>query len=153
MGQSHHLTGVESMNIPARATLPRTEKGPVAAAPALSGPLQAIVDTVASWPGVDATVHWHFANQSRVDGVDFYVHEEELGHLHLDGSIHLATSPDLGKALIAEGAAKPFKYQPGWVEEQVKRIGPDAAVALFRRNYEHLRTRVRDVQNVGASNS
>lgn len=126
------------MNSTALGTLPRVEKGPVAPPPVLDGPLRAIVDAVASWPGVETTVHWHFADRSRVDGVDFYVAQEELGHLHLDGDIHLATSPDLGKALIAEGAAKPFRYQPGWVEEQARRIGPDAAVALFRRNYERL---------------
>ena len=59
--------------------------------------------------------------------------------MHLDGSIHLATSPSLGRDLVAGGLAKPFRYQEGWVEEQVQRIGADAAVALFRRNYEQLR--------------
>lgn len=124
----------------ARGTLPRAEKGPVEPPPPLDGVMQTVVDAVASWAGVKATVHWHFSDRSRIDGVDFYVEEEELGHLHLDGSIHLATSISLGNALMAEGVAKPFRYQQGWVEEQVQRIGPDAAVALFRRNYEHLAT-------------
>jgi hypothetical protein len=128
----------------ARSTLPRAAKGPVAPPPVVDGPLQTIVDAVAGWPGVNTTVNWHLMDKSRVDGVDFYLEEEELGHLHLDGSIHLAASPDLGKAMIAEGVAKPFRYQQGWVEEQVGRIGPDAAIALFRRNYEHLEARRRD---------
>ena len=126
------------MNNSANGTLPRAKKGPVQPPPAIDGPLQAIVDVVAGWPGINTTVHWHLFDKSRVDGVDFYLADEELGHLHLDGSIHLATSPDLGAALISEGAARPFRYQQGWVEEQVRRIGPDAAVALFRRNYENL---------------
>jgi hypothetical protein len=136
------------MKSEARGTLPRAAKGPVAPPPALDGPLQTIVDAVAGWPGVNTTVHWHLTDRSRVDGVDFYVGEEELGHLHLDGSIHLATSPALGKAMIAEGVAKPFRYQQGWVEEQVRRIGTDAAIALFRRNYEHLQARGSDTNAV-----
>ena len=127
------------MNTRALGTLPRSAKGPIAAAPPLEGPLQAVVDAVAGWAGVNVSVHWHLVDRSRVDGVDFYVGDAELGHVHLDGSIHLATHPALGDALIAEGAARPFRYQAGWVEERVGRIGPDAAVALFRRNYEALR--------------
>jgi Family of unknown function (DUF5519) len=128
------------MQTRASGTLPRTAKGPVAPPPAIEGPLQAIVDAVASWPRVNTTVHWHLTDRSRVDGIDFYVDEEELGHLHLDGSIHLATNASLGNALIAEGAAKPFRYQHGWVEQQAGRVGADAAIALFRRNYEALQS-------------
>ena len=99
------------MNDHAKGTLPRAGKGPLGPPPVLDGALGAVVDVVAGWPGVSASVHWYLFDQSRVDGVDFYVGEEELGHLHLDGSIHLATSPGLGEALIAEGVAKPFRYQ------------------------------------------
>lgn len=123
----------------AKGTLPRADKGPVRPPPLIDPPLQAVVDVVAGWPGIETTVHWHLFDKSRVDGVDFYLADEELGHLHLDGSIHLATNPSLGAALISEGVAKPFRYQQGWVEEQVGRTGHDAAVALFRRNYDHLR--------------
>lgn len=122
----------------AKGTMPRSKKGPVKPPPGLEGPLGAVADTVASWPGIIASVHWCLFERTKVDGVDFYLGEEELGHFHLDGSIHLATSPSLGQELVAGGMAKPFRYQQGWVEEQVQRIGPDAAVALFRRNYEQL---------------
>ena len=127
------------MNEKARGTLSRSEKGPLAPPPALGGDSGAVADAVAGWPGVTATVHWYLLDQTRVDGVDFYLGQEELGHLHLDGSIHLATSDALGKALIAEGVARPFRYQRGWVEAEVGRIGADAATALFRRNYDYLR--------------
>jgi Family of unknown function (DUF5519) len=133
------------MNTQAKGTLIRADKGPIAPPPLLEAPLQLIVDAVTSWAGISATVHWYRLDQSQVDGVDFYWNEEELGHLHLDGSLHLATSPELGQALITEGVAKPFRYQTGWVEEQVARIGPDAAVALFRRHYEYLHRRATDV--------
>jgi hypothetical protein len=127
------------MNDQAQGTLPRSEKGPMAPAPHLEGNLGAVVAVVASWPGISATAHWSLFDKTLLDGADFYLGEDELGHLHLDGSIHLATSPALGKALIADGKAKPFRYQAGWVEQHLQRIGVDAAITLFRRNYEDLR--------------
>jgi luciferase-like monooxygenase len=126
------------MNERAIGTMARADKGPVLPPPALEGPLQAVADAVAGWAGVIATVHWDPFRMSRVDGVDFYLGEDELGHLHLDGSVHLATSPGLGRILVAEGLARPLPYLRGWVEEQVQRVGSNAAVALFRRNYERL---------------
>lgn len=123
----------------AKHSMPRSKKGPVRPPPVLEGALATVADAVAGWPGVSATVHWNQFQRGKVDGTDFYLGDEELGHLHLDGSIHLATSPDLGQALVAEGLARPFRYQAGWVEEQVRRIGSEAAVALFRRNYDHMR--------------
>ena len=84
-------------------------------------------------------MHWSL-DHTRPDGIDFYVDDEELGHLHLDGSIHLATNPGLGMELVGAGLAKPFRYQKGWVEQQVNLIGAVAAIALFRRNYDKLQT-------------
>ena len=121
----------------ALGTLPRSAKGPVVPPP-LGGPLGVVADAVAGWPGVSATTHWHLFDASWVDGIDFYVGERELGHLHLDGAIHLATSPGLGAALVAERLARPFRYQRGWVCENVGGIGTTATVALFRRNYDAL---------------
>ena len=128
------------MTEPTKLMMPRSKKGPVRPAPVLDEPFGSVADAVASWPGVTATVHWNQFQRGQVDGTDFYLGDEELGHLHLDGSIHLATSPDLGKTLVSEGLARPFRYQRGWVEEEVRRIGPDAAIALFRRNYDHMLT-------------
>ena len=58
----------------------------------------------------------------------------------MDGSLHLATSPSLGKALVAGRLARPFPYQRGWVCEDVYDIGVPAAIALFRSNYERLQS-------------
>lgn len=87
-----------------------------------------------------STAHWDLYDSSRVDGIDFYLGEQELGHIHLDGSLHLATSRRLGSALIAEGLARPFRYGEGWVCEKIGRLGPTAAIALIRRNYDRLLT-------------
>lgn len=121
------------------STLSRTAKGPIAPPPVLAGKLKAVADAVAAWPGVEATVHWRFGQPNRVDGVDFYVGPDELGHIHLDGSIHLATPPRLGSELVAEGLGKPFVWARGWTEASIYRLGVDRSVALFRRNYDRLR--------------
>ena len=120
----------------ALGTMARADKGPMAPPPVLAEPVRTVADAVAGWPGVIATTHWHLYRRSQVDGIDFYVGEQELGHIHLDGSIHLATSPNLGKVLITQGLARPFRHVHGWVEEAISNIGVDAAVALFRRNYD-----------------
>lgn len=119
-------------------TMARAKKGPVRPPPVLEGVLGLVADAVAGWPGVIATVHWNLFQRSQVDGVDFYVGTEELGHIHLDGWVHLATSPSLGAALVADGLARPFPYEEGWVHAQVQAIGAEAAVALFRSNYDRL---------------
>ncbi len=122
----------------ALGTMARADKGPMAPPPLLAEPMRSVADAVAGWPGVIATTHWHLHRRSQVDGIDFYVGEQELGHIHLDGSIHLATSPALGKVLVTEGRARPFRWADGWVEAEIGGIGGDAAIALFLRNYERL---------------
>jgi hypothetical protein len=123
----------------AHSTLPRRAKGPIAPPPALTGTLKAVADAVAAWPEVEATVHWRFDQPDRVDGIDFYVGSDELGHIHLDGSIHLATPPRLGAELVAEGLGRPFAWARGWTTASIRRLGVDQSVALFRRNYDRLR--------------
>ena len=123
----------------ALSTLLREAKGPLAPPPALGGAVQAVADSVAAWPEVKATTHWHLNDQGRVDGIDFYVGPDELGHIHLDGAIHLATTPELGAELVAEGLGKPFPWARGWTMANISRLGVDRAVALFRRNYDRLR--------------
>ena len=121
------------------STLPREAKGRLAPPPALDGALKAVADAVATWPEVEATTHWRLGDASRVDGVDFYVGADELGHIHLDGSIHLATNPSLGAVMVAEGLGRPFPYARGWTMSSVASLGVEGAVAFFRRNYDRLR--------------
>ena len=126
----------------AQSTLPRSAKGPLAPPPRLWDDLQAVVEAVAAWPEVQVTMHWHFSDYSRVDGVDFYVGDDELGHLHLDGSIHLATTAALQAELIGEGVGTLFPYARGWTQGSVRRLGVAGAAALFLRNYHRLRPEV-----------
>ena len=123
----------------ALSTLPRDAKGPLAPPPVLGGSIQAVADAIAGWPEIEATTHWLLNDPTRVDGIDFYVGADELGHIHLDGSIHLATTPELGAEMVAEGLGRPFPWARGWTLARIDRLGVDGAVALFRRNYDRLR--------------
>jgi len=123
----------------ALSILPREAKGPFAPPPVLGGPVQAVANAIAAWPDVEATTHWHLNDQTRVDGIDFYVGPDELGHIHLDGAIHLSTTPELGAVLVAEGLGKPFPWASGWTMAKIKQLDVGAAVELFRRNYDRLR--------------
>ena len=120
-------------------TLPLAEKGVFRPAPRLKGPAQKTSDAVQAWPGIIAATHWHLSDPTRVDGADFYFGADELGHIHLDGEIHLATDRLLHKALIGAGLAEPFPWYASWVQFRI-RDASDAAHAawLFKLNYDRL---------------
>jgi hypothetical protein len=118
------------------------EKGPLAPAPVLAAPLEPLSQTIQHWPGIIAAAHWDlFRVGEVVDGIDFYLGELELGHLHHDGEAHLATSPALAQALLARHLARPLRWggPAGWTEYSV-RTPADAAHAqwLFQLNYKRL---------------
>ena len=124
-------------------TLKLEQKGVMQPPPVLPGPAEATSQSIQSWSGVIAATHWDLYRRKQVDGADFYVGEKELGHLHLDGEVHLATSPELGAMLTSNGLARRFAYSgnpyEGWVETSIH-TPADAAHAtwLFRLNYDRL---------------
>lgn len=81
------------------------EKGPIKPAPLLAGPGQKTAEAIQSWPAIISATHWDLFNRSRVDGADFYVNDAELGHIHLNGEVHLAATEELGTALLQRGLA------------------------------------------------
>lgn len=94
----------------------RSEKGHFAPPPVLSPKhAQALSETLARWPGLEARTHWFLGDESTVDGSDFYVGEEELGHLHLDGEAHVAVGTKLRDALVEAELAHPFVYSRAFV--------------------------------------
>lgn len=124
-----------------------SDKGPLAPVPALSPVLEPVSQAIQAWSGIIAAAHWDLYRVGEVvDGADFYVGEEELGHIHLSGDVHLATSPTLGRALVASGLARPMRFggvqYGGWTEFRI-RTTADAAHAtwLFGLNYQCLRGR------------
>lgn len=125
--------------IEAAERLTLAEKGPFAPAPSLSGPAGRVAREIAAWPGILAATHWRLGAPGTVDGADFYVGAEELGHIHLDGDVHLATTLALREALLARRFAKPLPWYASWVCLPI-RNDTDAAHALrvVRLNYDRL---------------
>ncbi|MEO7033409.1 MAG: luciferase family protein [Polyangiaceae bacterium] len=117
-----------------------SEKGHFAVRPTLEGPAELVACAVAQWPGVHARTHWQLADETIIDGADFYVAERELGHLHLHPEAHIAMPPTLREAVIAARLARPFRWNENFVVQCVK-TSADARVTewLFRLAYDRLR--------------
>jgi Family of unknown function (DUF5519) len=124
-----------------------SDKGPLAPVPTLAAVLEPVSQAIQGWPGIIAAAHWDLYRVGEVvDGADFYVGGDELGHIHLSGDVHLASSPALGQALVAGGLARPMRFggvqYGGWTEFRI-RTAADAAQAawLFELNYQRLQGR------------
>jgi hypothetical protein len=115
------------------------DKGPIKPPPILKGPAQLVSQEIQSWPGIIAATHWFLHDQTQVDGADFYVGERELGHIHLDGEIHLSATRMLAAILIEHGLADRFEWGDAWVQYRIRtKADIDHAVWLFRLAYDRL---------------
>lgn len=98
-----------------------SEKGRFAAPPKLKSPhAQRVATTVASWDGVHARSHWLLGDEHEVDGVDFYLGEDELGHIHLDAEAHVMLPKALADALIEARLARPLPWSKSAVVYAIK---------------------------------
>ena len=127
----------------------RQAKGRVAPPPRLEASAQVVADAVAALPGVVVQAHWEIGSQSEVNGTDFYVGEEELGHIHLDGEAHVPLGAAVVKALVKARLARRFRWSDSfaavdahdvdntvWVfalrRQQLAGLGEDEVMALIR---------------------
>jgi len=115
-------------------------KGEVKPPPKLQGPAQSVSREIQSWPGIIAATHWYIDDRTQVDGADFYVGEKELGHIHLDGELHLCVTAGLRKQLIDAGLAEALPWADDCIQAPIsnKRDARNA-VWLFRLAYDRLR--------------
>ena len=128
------------------------DKGPIKPPPALKGPAQLVSQEIQSWPGIVAATHWFLYDRTQVDGADFYVGERELGHIHLDGEIHLGATRTLAAMLIEHDLADPFEWGDAWVQYPICKkadVGHADFVPTFRR-CRHLVRRDRPRQTPGS---
>lgn len=118
------------------------EKGPLAPPPILSTYPQLVSNSIQQWKNITAAAHWDLYDNTKVDGADFYVGEDELGHIHLDGAVHLATINELRVPLVKNKLAKKFPYggnYEGWVLFKItSKAEAEQAIWLFKLNYERL---------------
>ena len=114
-------------------------KGEVRPPPTLKGPAQSVSLEIQSWPGIVAATHWFLYDRTQVDGADFYVGEKELGHIHLDGELHLGVTVGLRRQLIEAGLADALPWAEDWVQASISsQHEARAAMWLFRLAYDRL---------------
>ena len=117
-----------------------SDKGRFVARPTLDGSSESVACSVERWTGVHARTHWQLGDEQIVDGADFYLGEQELGHLHLYAEAHIAMPRALRDALIEAKLARPFRWSAGFVVRRVKTAADARATEwLFRLAYDHLR--------------
>ena len=116
------------------------DKGPFAPAPVIDGPAGVIAAEIATWPGVQARAHWHLYRPAEMDGADFYVGTEELGHIHLDGEAHLAVTRAMRDVAIRAGTghAAPWPGYENWLHVGITGETAAEALALLRANHVRL---------------
>ena len=115
-------------------------KGEIRPPPKLKGPAQAVSLQIQSWRGVISATHWYLYDRTQVDGADFYVGEKELGHIHLDGELHLGLTAGLCSQLVESGLAEAFPWGDDWVQAPISsRRDAQNALWLFRLGYDRLK--------------
>ncbi len=95
------------------------EKGHFAPPPRLPRFAQTLSERLAKQPGVEARTHWLLGDETQVDGADFYLGQEELGHLHLEGEAHVAQAGPVRNALVEKGLAQPFRWSRQFVTADI----------------------------------
>lgn len=116
------------------------EKGPIKPPPELSKFPQQVSKEIQSWKDIIAATHWYLYDRSQTDGADFYVGGEELGHIHLNGEIHLATGKSLATLLIKNKLANKFPWGSDWVMSQIESAKDvKHAIWLFKLNYNRIK--------------
>ena len=84
-----------------------TEEGVIQRAPVLQGKAQDVSAELQKWYGMQVT-HRQLGNPEKVNGAEFHVDDKELGHIHLNGEMHLLLKKRLSRALIQNGLAEKF---------------------------------------------
>lgn len=116
------------------------DKGPIKPPPTLTKFPQQVSIEIQSWQGIIAATHWDLYERTKPDGADFYVGETELGHIHLDGEVHLATGLALAKELIKNKLASKFRYGADWATCPIDSAEDAAhAIWLFTLNYRRIK--------------
>ena len=114
-----------------------SEKGRFSTPPSLPQHAEIVSKTLASWPGVHARTHWLLGDETVVDGADFYVGDDEIGHLHLEGQAHVATGVALRRSVVAAQLAEPFRWSAKFVVHDIVRASDvEHALWLFRLAYD-----------------
>jgi hypothetical protein len=113
------------------------DKGRFKPPPTLRGRGQKVSEAVASWPDVHPRTHWLLSDERVVDGADFYVGDQELGHIHLDSEAHVVLPSRVARVLIKAKLARSLPWSRCAVVFPIK-TAKDVrrALWLFRLSYD-----------------
>lgn len=115
------------------------DKGQILPPPVLSKYPQIVSEEIQKWSNIISATHWDLYDRTKVDGADFYVGEKELGHIHLDGWVHLATNKELSQVMLKNKLAIKFPYAKNWVMFSISnKHSVNNAILLFKLNYNRL---------------
>jgi len=118
------------------------EKGNFAPPPIMTTYPQLVSDAIQQWENIIAATHWDLYDNNKVDRADFYVGKNELGHIHLNDSVHLAPIKELKTPLHKNNLAQKFPFSgeyEGWVQLKITSdIDAIQAIWLFQLNYDRL---------------
>ena len=116
------------------------DKGPIVKPPDLKGWAQKASLEIQSWKDIVSATHWEIGDSTKVNGADFYVAEDELGHIHLDGEIHVKLTKPLRESLVTAKLAQPFRWGADWVQLKIKdKPSMESALWIFRIGYDRLK--------------
>ncbi|MEO6601837.1 MAG: luciferase family protein [Polyangiaceae bacterium] len=116
------------------------EKGRDAPPPPLPPAAERVCEAIAHWPGVHARTHWRLGDDRVADGADFYLGQEELGHIHLESEAHVALGSALAGSVIKAGLARRFPWSREFAVFQIADRAAEAhALWLFELSYERRR--------------
>ncbi|MDQ2720422.1 MAG: DUF5519 family protein [Bacteroidota bacterium] len=116
------------------------EKGRILPPPVLSKYSESVSQEIQKWEGIISATHWEIWDRNQPNGADFYFGELELGHIHLDGSLHIASTKELYQALIKVGLARKFPYGEDWIQFKISdQESVNHAIWLFKLHYYKLR--------------
>ena len=115
-----------------------SEKGRQATRPTLPRHAERVAEALDAWPEVNPRAHWRLGDETQIDGADFYLGQDELGHLHLDGEAHVAVGRKLREVLVEAGLADPFPWSRDFVQHEVSSPA-DVKRMLFLFEIAHAR--------------
>ena len=115
------------------------EKGKIVPPPVLSKYSEMVSKEIQTWQRIIAATHWEIWDRNKPNGADFYFGELELGHIHLDGSLHIPSTKKFSQALIKAGLAEKFPYAENWIQFKIADDKSAAhAIWLFKLHYDFL---------------
>lgn len=115
------------------------EKGNFMPPPILSQYPELVSKEIQQWENIISATHWEIHNNNKANGADFYVGPAELGHIHLDGMLHLPSTKELSKMLIQAKIAEKFIYAQHWVQFKIyNQASAKQAIWIFRLHYDRI---------------